>query len=113
VSTPHRITLRERLIRALLAPRYGGPQHNTPGGLSLTATPEQARRHQAGQTVDTVLSVLPAELAKDVTRAVFALKTPPPDGSAHYQSGWDDALEAAMDAARSALETALNETARP
>ncbi|QJT04387.1 hypothetical protein G9272_32230 [Streptomyces asoensis] len=43
------------------------------------------------------------ELAKHVTRAIFALKTPSPDGSQHYQSGWDDGLEAAMDAARDAV----------
>lgn len=30
-------------------------------------------------------------------RAIFALKTPSPDGSPHYQSGWDDGLEAAID----------------
>lgn len=97
------ITLRERMIRVLLAPRYGGPQHNTPGGLPLTATPEEARRHRAGQTVDRMLSALPAELARHVTRAIFALKSPPPAGSEHYRSGWDDGVEAAMDAARDAV----------
>lgn len=38
-----------------------------------------------------------------VTRAIHALKTPPPSGSPHYRSGWDDALEAAIDAARGVL----------
>src|SRR5438477_10118532 len=33
------------------------------------------------------------ELAKHVTRAIFALKVPSPDGSQHYQAGWDDGLE--------------------
>jgi hypothetical protein len=48
-----------------------------------------------------------AAVAKHVTRAIFALKTPSPDGSQHYQSGWDDGLEAAMDAARDALAAVL------
>ncbi|MFF5473379.1 hypothetical protein [Streptomyces achromogenes] len=46
---------------------------------------------------------LAEEVAKDVVRSIFALKTPSPDGSTHYQSGWDDGLEAAMDAARDAV----------
>ena len=37
-------------------------------------------------------------LKQILTRAVFALKTPSPDGSKHYQSGWDDGLEAAIGA---------------
>lgn len=37
-------------------------------------------------------------LKQILTRAIFALKTPSPDGSKHYQSGWDDGLEAAIDA---------------
>lgn len=41
--------------------------------------------------------------AKSVTRAIFALKSPPPPGSQHYRSGWDDGLEAAIDAARDVL----------
>lgn len=102
-ADPNLITLRERMVRALLAPRYGGPQHNTPGGLPLTATPEQARRHRAEQTVDTVLAELPAAMAQHVARAIFALKSPLPAGSEHYRSGWDDGLEAAMDAARDAV----------
>ncbi|WP_199572695.1 hypothetical protein [Streptomyces murinus] len=47
------------------------------------------------------------EVAKHVTRSIFALKTPSPDGSAHYQSGWDDGLEAAMDAAQDAVLAVL------
>lgn len=43
------------------------------------------------------------ELAKHVTRAIFALKSPAPPGSEHYRSGWDDGLEAAIDAARDAV----------
>lgn len=46
------------------------------------------------------------ELAKRVTRAIFALKSPPPPGSQHYRSGWDDGLDAAIDAARAAIEEA-------
>jgi hypothetical protein len=43
------------------------------------------------------------ELAKTVTRAIFALKSPAPPGSEHYRAGWDDGLEAAIDAARDAV----------
>lgn len=51
-----------------------------------------------------------ADLVKHVTRSIFALKTPSPDGSKHYQSGWDDGLEAAIDAARDALVAVLPAT---
>ncbi|MYR84047.1 hypothetical protein GTY41_03585 [Streptomyces sp. SID685] len=50
------------------------------------------------------------EVAKHVTRAIFALKVPSPDGSQHYQSGRDDGLEAAMDAARDAVLAVLPAT---
>lgn len=64
-----RTALRDRIIEALLAPRYGGPQHNTPGGLRLTATPEEARRHRAGQIADIVLPLLlPPVSRADVLR---------------------------------------------
>ncbi|MDX3034954.1 hypothetical protein [Streptomyces scabiei] len=67
--------------------------------------------HDASDAVwNRPLSVLPApadraaeELAKRVTRAIFALKSPAPPGSEHYRAGWDDGLEAAMDAARDAV----------
>jgi hypothetical protein len=83
-----------------------------------------------GEIADAVLAVLPAfetalpsetspkadskaaterdgeELAKRIARAIWALKSPPPPGSQHYRSGWDDGLEAAIDAARDALEPA-------
>ena len=63
--------LRARIVEALLAPRYGGPQHNTPGGLPLTATPEEARRHRAGQIADLVLAVLPPPVDRaDILREV-------------------------------------------
>lgn len=39
---------------------------------------------------------------KRIVRAIFGLKSPPPAGSQHYRSGWDDGLEAAIDAAKSA-----------
>jgi hypothetical protein len=48
-----------------------------------------------------------AEVAQHVTRAIFALKSPAPSGSEHYRSGWDDGLEAAMDAARDAVLSVL------
>lgn len=38
------------------------------------------------------------ELKQAMTRAIFALKSPPPDGSKHYQSGYDDGIEAAIEA---------------
>ena len=44
-----------------------------------------------------------ADVAQHVTRAIFALKSPAPAGSEHYRSGWDDGLEAAMDATRHAV----------
>ncbi|POG47125.1 hypothetical protein BV881_12355 [Streptomyces sp. ZL-24] len=43
-----------------MLPRYGAPQHNTPGGLSLTATPEEARLHRARPIVEAVLAAMPA-----------------------------------------------------
>jgi hypothetical protein len=55
--------LRDRIVEAIadaLKPRYGGPQHNTPGGLPLTATAEEIRLHRAQPLADAVLSVLPA-----------------------------------------------------
>lgn len=51
----------------------------------------------------------PEAVARHVVRAIFALKTPSPDGSTHYQSGWDDALEAAMDTAKDAILAVLPE----
>lgn len=45
-----------------------------------------------------------ADLKSRVTRAIHALKSPEPDGSQHYRSGWDDGVDAAIDAARDALD---------
>ncbi|MFI2081487.1 hypothetical protein ACH43Y_14205 [Streptomyces rubiginosohelvolus] len=42
----------------------------------------------------------PADQLRAAVRAIHALKSPTPDGSPHYRSGWDDGLEAAMDAVR-------------
>ncbi|WP_189984581.1 hypothetical protein [Streptomyces capoamus] len=59
------------------------------------------------------------ELAKHFAQAIWALKSPPPPGSEHYRSGWDDGLEAAIDAARDVLlrrlagEQPTNSEARP
>jgi len=53
--------LRDRIAEAIadaLKPRYGGPQHNTPGGLPLTATAEELRLHRAQPLANAVLSVL-------------------------------------------------------
>lgn len=55
--------LSEHLTAAVvetMLPRYGGPQHNTPGGLSLTATAEEIRLHRARPIVEAVLATLPA-----------------------------------------------------
>lgn len=77
---------------------------------AMTVADEEARA-----AVSAVVSPPPSraaeELAKHVTRSIFALKTPSPDGSTHYQSGWDDGLEAAMDAARDAVLAVLPEQA--
>jgi|SRR5688500_3618657 len=55
-----------------------------------------------------------ADVAQHVTRAIFALKSPAPAGSEHYRSGWDDGLEAAMDATRHAvLRRMADETPQP
>lgn len=54
---------RDRIAEALadaLKPRYGGPQHNTPGGLPLTATAEEVRLHRAQPLADAALAVLPS-----------------------------------------------------
>lgn len=48
----------------------------------------------------------PGELKQTLTRAVFALKTPPPDGSRRYQAGFDAGLEAAIDAVARVFDTA-------
>ncbi|MFZ3592242.1 hypothetical protein [Streptomyces sp. BH104] len=49
-----------------------------------------------------------AELVKRGLRAIHALKSPAPDGSQHYRSGWDDGLEAAIDAVREMVEGATS-----
>ena len=74
-----------------------------------------------GDVADAVLAALPAPadraaegLAKHVVRAIFALKSPTPPGSEHYRAGWDDGVEAAMDAARDAvLHRLATEAAAP
>jgi hypothetical protein len=85
---------------------YNGDPANWPEWLA-----EEARLHDPDAAASAPVSPAPAELAKHVTRAIFALKTPSPDGSKHYQSGWDDGLEAAMDAARDAVLAVLPEPA--
>ncbi|MFG2670826.1 hypothetical protein [Streptomyces sp. NPDC048445] len=37
-------------------------------------------------------------------RAIYALKSPPPPGSQHYQAGWDTGLEAAIEAVQGVFE---------
>jgi hypothetical protein len=60
---------REEIVTALVdamtvKPSYGGPQHNTPGSLPLTASPEEFRRHKAGKLADAVREVRDAELER-------------------------------------------------
>ncbi|MFE9736189.1 hypothetical protein ACFYO9_37685 [Streptomyces sp. NPDC005863] len=44
------------------------------------------------------------ELKQRIARAIYALKSPAPSGSEHYRSGWDNGLEASIDAARTAVD---------
>lgn len=53
---------------------------------------------------DTPITPDVAAVQQAATRAIHALKSPAPDGSRHYQSGWDDGLEAAIDAVRDGVE---------
>ncbi|MFF1499722.1 hypothetical protein ACFVZR_07560 [Streptomyces sp. NPDC058316] len=48
----------------------------------------------------------PADELRAAVRAIHALKFPPPDGSQHYQAGWDAGLEAAIEAVQDAFEQA-------
>lgn len=67
VPAADQAALRNRITQAIadaLKPRYGGPQHNTPGGLPLTATAEELRLHRAQPLADAVLAVLPATITK-------------------------------------------------
>ncbi|GLP64265.1 hypothetical protein TUSST3_08850 [Streptomyces sp. TUS-ST3] len=74
----------------------------------MTEQPAAASVSAVDQTTrDRIAEAAPEELAKHVARSIFALKTPSPDGSKYYQAGWDDGLEAAMDAARDALLAVL------
>lgn len=56
---------------------------------------DRARRRLAE-----VERAIEARVREQVARDIHQLKTPAPDGSDHYQAGWDTALEAAADAAR-------------
>lgn len=62
-------------------------------------------RHLAKAVRRSDADLFETDLTKHLVRAVFALKTPSPDGSEHYRSGWDDGLEAAMDAVRDTVAT--------
>lgn len=42
-------------------------------------------------------------------RAIFGLKSPLPAGSQHYRAGWDDGLDAAIDAAKSVAPVDVDE----
>jgi hypothetical protein len=87
--------LRNRIAAAIadaLKPRYGGPQHNTPGGLPLTATAEEIRLHRAQPLADAVLAVLPAfdELLRRAARrapgeAVGFQEVPLKDGGTYVR----------------------------
>ena len=47
-----------------------------------------------------------APLKQTLTRAIFALKDPMPPGSGHWQAGFDDGLDAAIDAVARVFDTA-------
>lgn len=97
VPAADRAALRDRIAEAIadaLKPRYGGPQHNTPGGLPLTATAEQIRLHRAQPLADAVLSVLPAPadratVLEEAAAAVAALD--PAEAALAGQHAWSDA----------------------
>ncbi|MFD9222050.1 hypothetical protein ACFWDI_19010 [Streptomyces sp. NPDC060064] len=65
---------------------------------------EEATSPAAAPVPDETAGDVAGEVKRRVTRAIHALKSPAPDGSEHYRSGWDDGLEAAIDAARDCLE---------
>ncbi|MFD5491559.1 hypothetical protein ACFWH4_01120 [Streptomyces sp. NPDC127091] len=109
-----RAALRDRIAAALRTtpstlgaenPQLGFPSHHRPGEAGYLGWCALCVR-DIDALADAVLAVLPqpadraAGVAKRVTRAIFALKSPAPAGSEHYRSGWDDGLEAAIDAAR-------------
>lgn len=53
--------LRGQIAKAILdalKPRYGGPQHNNPDGLPLTATADQVRLYRAQRFIEAVMAVL-------------------------------------------------------
>ncbi|MET8826051.1 hypothetical protein ABZX40_13345 [Streptomyces sp. NPDC004610] len=92
--------------RALLW-RSGLPSEVISEALALHAREMAAAAPDRSDLRDRTAALLPDEAAKHVVRSVFALKTPSPDGSKHYQAGWDDGLEAAMEAARDAVLAVL------
>lgn len=54
-------SLRSQIAKAILdalKPRYGGPQHNNPDGLPLTATADQIRLYRAQRFIEAVMAVL-------------------------------------------------------
>ncbi|WP_371612899.1 hypothetical protein [Streptomyces clavifer] len=53
-----------------------------------------------------------AELRQTAVRAIHALKSPPPPGSQHYQSGWGTGLEAAIEAVQAVFDQAPATVAR-
>jgi hypothetical protein len=104
-----RAGLREQIAEALvrmdamtwLGCRRGDREHDEPIG-------QEALAERLAEAVLPAPADRAAELAKHVTRAIFALKSPAPPGSEHYRSGWDDGLDAAIDAAREAVDAPLS-----
>lgn len=81
-------------LAAALMPRYGGPQHNTPGGLPLTATAEEVALHRAQPLADAVLAVLPDDGRADAWREAadrLAAKYSDDDPAVEDLRQWADA----------------------
>ena len=70
---------------------------------------EEARLHDPERTpVEPPADRAAPDLAKHITRAIHA-KTPPADKPLDYRVGWEEALDAAIDAARAELRRKADE----
>jgi hypothetical protein len=104
--------LRDRIAAAIaeaLKPRYGGPQHNTPGGLPLTATAEEVRLHRAQPLADAVLKVLPALVDRSAALRDFLWRMEQSAGDAAAEKFLDDNPELRRLAVEATLEPAMED----